>query len=466
MEPKPIKLPRPGKVAVGRRALRSGAVLASELAPYFANRIAHAGDRTLASALRRTCERLGATYVKLGQAVASSPAALPAGVAEEFRSCLDQGPAIPWPQVRAAVERGLGKPIEALFAEFEHKPVASASIAVVHRARLLDGTQVAVKVLRPGIGAVVAADLNFLEPVFRFLARQGFGDAGNAVAYVVGLRHQIAEELNLQNEVRTMAYFRYLFEHFHLDSLTIPKVYEELCSQRVLTMEYIEGGPIDDVALAERYGVDPAPLVRDLLRAWVLTALGPGVFHADIHAGNLFLQPDGRLAMLDWGVIARLDAYTKDLFVALVETAVGREEAWDAVTDHMVRSQGAFLEDGLGESRAEVKELVRMYMEPILTKPLKDVSMAAMFMNPDQARAANHGIPVPHRPFRERWQMNRQMAHAMRKAMAAGHFEEEMQRQTFLAGKQLLYLERYGRMYTPDEALLGDKELLLTALEG
>ncbi|HXU23197.1 MAG TPA: AarF/UbiB family protein, partial [Tepidiformaceae bacterium] len=93
------------------------------------------------------------------------------GVAEEFRSCLDQGPAIPWPQVRAAVEHGLGKPIEALFAEFDHKPVASASIAVVHRARLLDGTQVAVKVLRPGIGAIVAADLNFLEPVFRFLAR-------------------------------------------------------------------------------------------------------------------------------------------------------------------------------------------------------------------------------------------------------------------------------------------------------
>ncbi len=464
-EPTAIELPRPGRLVVAQRAARSAGALAGHLAPYAAGRLLRRGDRTLARALRRACEDLGATYVKFGQAVASSPAVLPAAIAEEFRSCLDQGPPVPWSEVRRAVEVGLGRPLESAFSEFERRPVAAASIAVVHRARLKDGSQVAVKVLRPGIGAVVAADLDLIEPFFRLLARQGIGEAGNAVAYVVGLRRQIAEELDLRNEVRTMAHFRGLFERFGLTRLVIPHVHEELCSERVLVMEYIEGGPIDDAVLANEYGIDPAPLVRELLRAWVVTALGAGVFHADIHAGNLFLMPDGRLAMLDWGIVARLDPATKGLFRALVETCVGREEAWDVVADHMIQSQGAFLQEGFGASRAEVKELTRMYMEPVLTKPLKEVSMAAIFMSPEQARAVNHGEPPPKRNLREKWQVNRTLAKALRKAMAAGHFEQEMQRQTFLAGKQLIYLERYGRMYTPDEALLGDREFLLAALE-
>src|SRR4029079_12144479 len=97
-------------------------------------------------------------------------------------------------------------------------------------------------------------------------------------AYVVGLRRQIAEELDLRNEVRTMAHFRGLFARFELTRLVIPEVHEQLCSERVLTMEYIEGWPIDALAEAGAHGIDPAPLVRELLRAWVLTALRAGVF--------------------------------------------------------------------------------------------------------------------------------------------------------------------------------------------
>jgi predicted unusual protein kinase regulating ubiquinone biosynthesis (AarF/ABC1/UbiB family) len=464
IQPVPIDLPRPSRGQVLRRAGETGKRTLQEFAPYFGARIRRRRGRTTAHAIRRTFERLGATYVKFGQAVASSPAVIPVAIADEFRSCLDQGPALPWRVVRETVEADLGRPLESMYAEFGHTPVASASIAVVHRARLVTGEDVAVKVIRPGIGGVVATDLDLMEPVARFVARQGVDGAGNAVAYLVGLRQQIAEELDLRNEVRTMAYFRALYEHFGLHRLVIPRVFEEFCGQRVLTMEYIDGGPIDDLDRATAYGVDPAPLVRDLLRAWVLTALGAGVFHADIHAGNLFLMPDGRLAMLDWGVVSRLDDQTQDLFRALVEAAVGEEAAWDRVADHMIRSQGVLLQDGFGASREDVRDLVKMYMQPILTSPLKDVSMAALFMSPEKAREVNHGEARPKRTLREKWQQNRLVARAVRKAMDAGHFEEEMQRQTFLAGKQLLYLERYGRMYTPDEALLGDHEFLKAAL--
>ncbi len=466
LAPEPITMPPAGRLLLARRAVVTSAALARELAPYALGRITRSRKPTLARALRKTFERLGPTYVKFGQAVASSPAVVPEAISDEFRSCLDQGPPVPWPQVRRIVEAGLGRPIAEVFSEFEHRPVASASIAVVHRARLLDGTDVAVKVLRPRIAEVVAADLDLMDPAFRLVARQGFGEAGNAVAYVVGLRQQIAEELNLLNEVRTMAYFRALFERFELDLLVIPRVYEEFCSEQVLVMEYIDGGPIDDLARAEEYGVNPAPLVRALLRAWLLTALGPGAFHADIHAGNLFLMKDGRLAMLDWGVVARLDPETQDLFRALVEAAIGREEAWDRVTDHIIRSQGVLLQDGFGLSREDSRALVRMYMEPTLTKPLKEVSMAAIFMSPEKARATNLGEPVPVRTWRERWTLNRTVARAVRKAMDSGHYEHPTQRQIFLAGKQLLYLERYGRMYTPDESIMGDHEFLERVLAG
>ncbi len=464
IEPKPIALPHPGRVHLAGRAAEIGWRAAEEFAPYAWSRALRRHDRTAAHAIRRIFERLGATYVKFGQAVASSPAIIPMAIAEEFRSCLDQGPPLPWPLVRKIVEAELGRTIESMFSEFSHEPVAAASIAVVHRARLHDGREAAVKVIRPGMGRVVATDMDLMEPVARFLARQGVEPAGNAVAYLVGLRQQIAEELDLRNEVRTMAYFRGLYERFGLRRLVIPQVYEEFCGRRVLTMEFIEGGPIDNLELARAYGVDPAPLVRDLLRAWVLTALGAGMSHADIHAGNLFLMPDGRLAMLDWGVVSRLDDDTRDLFHAMVEAALGHEEAWDRMAGHMIRSQGVMLQDGFGASREEIRDLVRMYMEPILTSPLKDVSMAALFMNPEKAREVNYGEKAPKRSLKEKWRQNRIVAKAFSKAMDAGHFEGETQRQTFLAGKQLLYLERYGRMYTPNEALLGDKEFLAAAL--
>ena len=464
LAPIPIRLPQPSRTQVLRRAAETAWRATQELAPYAAGRLIRRRKRTAAHGIRRTFERLGATYVKFGQAVASSPAVIPVAIAEEFRSCLDQGPPVPWPIVRQIIESDLGRPLESMFAEFSHEPIASASIAVVHRATLKDGRVAAVKVIRPDIGRVVAMDMDFMEPVARFVARQGVDGAGNAVAYLVGLRQQIAEELDLRNEVRTMAYFRTLYQKFGLNRLVIPQVYDEFCGANVLTMEFIEGGPIDDIGRAKAYGLDPAPLVRDLLRGWVLTALGAGVFHADIHAGNLFLMPDGRLAMLDWGVISRLDDDTRDLFRALVEAAIGREDAWDRVADHMIRSQGVLLQEGFGASREDIRSMTKMYMEPILTSPLKDVSMAALFVNPERAREMNYGEAPPKRTLREKWQQNRLIARALRKAMDAGHFEAETQRQTFLAGKQLIYLERYGRMYTPDEALLGDKPFLEAAL--
>jgi predicted unusual protein kinase regulating ubiquinone biosynthesis (AarF/ABC1/UbiB family) len=435
-------------------------------APALVPRRWRAPGRTIPRAIRETFEALGATYVKFGQVIASAPAVIPQAISDEFRSCLDEGPAVPFEAVRAAVERDTGQPLEDAFAEFERAPLASASIAVVHRARLHDGRDVAVKVLRPRMADIVAGDLALLQPVARFFARQGSEIAYNAVSYLVGLREQVAEELDLRNEVRTMAYFRNLYGEFGLTNLVIPGVVEELSGPSVLTMEYLDGVPIDDLAGAEAMGADPAPLIGDLLRAWVLCALGPGVFHADIHAGNLLLLRDGRLGVLDWGIVARLEADSQQLFRSIVEASLGDESAWDYIADSVMRAQGSLMQEGYGISRDELREMTRQFMEPILTRPMSEVSMAALFMNPEKAAELNSGIAAPKRTLIERWRWNRQQARAIRIALDDGLFESEFQRWTFLAAKQLLYLERYGRMYLPDQALLSDHAFLRAALDG
>jgi hypothetical protein len=257
-----------------------------------------------------------------------------------------------------------------------------------------------------------------------------------------------------------------VYSVFGLSNLVIPKVVEELSGPSVLTMEYLDGVPIDDLAGAEALGVDPAPLIGDLLRAWVLCALGPGVFHADIHAGNLLLLRDGRLGVLDWGIVARLQEDSQQLFRSLVEAALGDESAWDYIAEAVMRAQGSLMQEGYGMSHEELREMTRSFMEPVLTRPMSEVSMAALFMNPEKAAELNQGIAAPKRGLRERWRWNRQQARAIRIALDDGMFESEFQRWTFLAAKQLLYLERYGRMYLPDQALLSDHEFLRAALDG
>jgi predicted unusual protein kinase regulating ubiquinone biosynthesis (AarF/ABC1/UbiB family) len=464
-EPRPIRLPRPGAGLKARRAFECVTTGAKRTVPALVPGRLRQPGRTIPRAIRETFEDLGATYVKFGQVIASAPAIIPEAISEEFRSCLDEGPAVPFASVRAAVERDTRRRLEDAFAHFERTPLASASIAVVHRARLHDGREVVVKVLRPQMAEVVAGDLALLEPVSRFFARQGSEIAYNAVSYLVGLRSQVAEELDLRNEVRTMAYFRALYSEFGLSKLVIPEVVPELSGPSVLTMEYLDGVPVDDLAGAEALGVDPAPLIGDLLRAWVLCALGPGVFHADIHAGNLLVLRDGRLGVLDWGIVARLEEDSQHLFRSLVEAALGSDEAWEYITDSVIRAQGSFMQDGYGLSREEIRDMTRQFMQPILTKPMSEVSMAALFMNPERAAELNQGIAPPKRNLRERWQWNRAQARAIRIALDEGLFEAEFQRWTFLAAKQLLYLERYARMYLPDEALLGDHEFLRGVLE-
>jgi predicted unusual protein kinase regulating ubiquinone biosynthesis (AarF/ABC1/UbiB family) len=459
----PAPLPSPGKVAGARRLLRLWALGARHMTPAVLGRVARR-DTNPARAARSVFERLGATYVKFGQFVASAPGVVGPSVAEEFRDCLDAGPPVPFDLVRGTIEAELGAPLRERFADFEEEPLAAASIAVVHRATLHDGTAVAVKVLRPGIEETVATDLATLEWFARFWAARGVDQAYNMVGLMVGLRAQIAEELNLENEARIMDVFRGLYQGYGLSLLVVPRVHHEVTARRVVTMELLDGAPIDDLAHARSQGIDPTPLVRELLKAWVLTGLRVGAFHADIHAGNLLLLRDGRLGMIDWGIVARMDDDSRRIFRRLCQASLGMEWAWSDIGEMMIETNGAGLR-ALGLTDEQIHRFARETFEPVLTKPLSEVSMGELLMNGDDVIQKATGEAPPRRSLIERWRVMRAAAKAYRETAASGTFESPVSRMGFLSMKQLVYLERYGRMYIPEESLLGDREFVSRALE-
>jgi predicted unusual protein kinase regulating ubiquinone biosynthesis (AarF/ABC1/UbiB family) len=460
---RPVALPHPSRLRGMRRLGHMSLLGARHLTPAMARRLVRRQGNP-AAAVRRVFEQLGATYVKFGQFVASAPGIVGDSIAEEFRVCLDTGPAIPFEYVRSTIESELGQPLEEAFATFDDTPLAAASIAVVHAATLHDGTRVAVKVLRNDIERTVATDIAILERFARFMAARGIDQAYNMVGLIVGLRMQIAEELDLRNEAGTMDVFRTLYESYGLSRLVVPDVYHDWTARRVLTMQFLDGAPLDDLEHATALGADPAELVRELLKAWVLTGLRVGAFHADIHAGNLLLLHDGRLGMVDWGIVARMDGDSQRMFRSLCEASVGIESAWADIAEMMIHVNGPALY-ALGLTDDDIHRFARATFEPVLTKPLSEVSMGELMMNSDDVVHKATGEQPPRRSVRDRLRIMRDAARAYRTAAKNRAFENMSMRMGFLSMKQLVYLERYGRMYIPNEALLGDTVFVRRALD-
>src|ERR1700722_3480482 len=273
----PRRLPEPSGAALVRRGATISKVVGVHFAPVALRQLRTIRQGALPGAqlarpLRKSFEDLGGTFMKFGQIIASSPGMFGDDVADEFRACLDTGPPVGLPEVRARVEEDLGRSFKSAFAAFEPEPIGTASIAVVHRARLHDGRVVAVKVLRPGVEHLVATDLDLMQPLLEILVRlTGDQMAGSTLQVLDGFRVQIGEEMDLRNEARSLVHFRRLQNEFDLKLMAVPEPYPELSGRNVLTMEFFDGVPIDDLARVADLGFDPTPLVQEVMRAFFLT---------------------------------------------------------------------------------------------------------------------------------------------------------------------------------------------------
>ncbi|CAN6565262.1 unnamed protein product [Malus baccata var. baccata] len=276
--------------------------------------------------LRRLFERMGATYVKLGQFIASAPTLFPPEYVEEFQNCFDRTPAVPFAEIQAILRQELGRPIDSVYEYVDPTPLASASIAQVHAARLRGSQEdVVIKILKPGIEDMLVADLNFIYIVVRILEFLS-PDISRAslVGIVQDIRESMLEEVDFYKEAANIESFRRYLEAMGLTrQATAPKVYHQCSSKRVLTMERLYGVPLTDLNSISSFVSNPETSLITALNVWFGSLLACESFHADVHAGNLWLLRDGRIGFLDFGIVGRISPKTwgaMEIFLASIAT--------------------------------------------------------------------------------------------------------------------------------------------------
>lgn len=334
-------------------------------------RPAHRGDTRPGERLANALQTLGPSFIKLGQALSVRADIVGDAVAEDLGRLRDRLPPFDAAEACAAIATELGRPVEALFGQFEDRPVAAASIAQVHFATTLEGDPVAVKVLRPGIEAAFRRDLALF-----------FWLAGLAERFAPALRRlrpvkvveTVAASVDLEMDLRLeAAAASELAENTAgIGGFRVPKVIWPLTGRRVLTLERVGGIAIDDREGLIAVGHDPKALAARVIRIFLGQALGHGFFHADMHHGNLFVEPDGTIAAVDFGIMGRIDRPTR-LFLAEMLHAF--------LTGDWRRAAEVHFSAGYVPANQSVEafaQACRSIGEPILGRPVSEISIARL----------------------------------------------------------------------------------------
>ncbi len=316
------RLTRRRLVPPGRRLVRVVRHLGGAVGGWVVTERREGGRESIAGLSRRlrlAAEALGPTYIKLGQIISSGEGLFPEELVAEFRLCRDQVPAVPYDEVRRVVQRELGHRLEAVFSEFDPTPLAAASIAQVHAATLTTGEKVVVKVQRPNVGTLVRNDLrvmSWIAPVL--VGRIPIAALANPPALVELFAETITEELDFRLEAENMLDVARSFQELGQRGYVVPRPHPQFVTPRVLVMERLDGFAFHDVDAIKAAGVDTHAVIRTGMIGFLEGCMMKGIFHGDLHAGNLFVMPDGRTALLDFGITGRLDQKRRLAFLRLV----------------------------------------------------------------------------------------------------------------------------------------------------
>ncbi|MEJ5338700.1 MAG: lipopolysaccharide core heptose(II) kinase RfaY [Aquificaceae bacterium] len=251
--------------------------------------------------LRLAFEELGVTFIKIGQILSTRPDIMPESYILELSKLQDRVPPSEPEQIRRIIEEELGKPVEEVFEYFEDEPLASASIGQVHRARLKDGKEVVLKVQKPGVEKEIEEDLAILEEFAERASRTELGRRWNIQSLVEEFSYTIRNELDYIREGRNCETFRKNFQDYR--GVYMPEVYWDYTTRRVLCLEYVEGIKINSVPELTKAGYDLRALAKRGARIYIKMIFEDGFFHADPHPGNFLVMKDGRIALLDYGMV-------------------------------------------------------------------------------------------------------------------------------------------------------------------
>lgn len=400
--------------------------------------------------LRKLFERLGATYIKLGQFIASAPTLFPPEYVQEFAYCFDRAPAVPFEEIQRILREELGGPIDSVYEYVDPTPIASASIAQVHGARLR-GSQadVVIKVLKPGIEDVLVADLNFVYVVARILEFLNPElSRASLVAIVKDIRESMLEEVDFKKEAANVESFRRYLESMGLTrQATAPKVYPQCSTRRVLTMERLYGVPLTDLDSISSLVSSPETSLITALNVWFGSLLACESFHADVHAGNLWLLRDGRIGFLDFGIVGRISPKTwgaMEVFLGSLAT-----EEYESMASALIE-MGATNKDV--DSRAFARDLEKIFSS--IQDLDTDIVVATARGTNTNATAVSANLVVDER------QMNALFLDVVRVSESYGL---RFPREFALLMKQLLYFDRYTRLLAPNMNMLQDQRIRIAS---
>lgn len=379
--------------------------------------------------LRESFEQLGATYLKLGQFIASSPSLFPREYVEEFQYCLDRTPPLPFAQIQEQLEQAFDQPLEQVFASIDPVPLASASIAQVHAARLVTGEDVVIKVQKPGIEAMLRTDLGVvygslrlmeaLMPQIRFAALSEIMDE---------IRLRMVREVDFVEEAANIADFQQFLKVSGNTQVIAPKVYPQASNRTVLTMERLYGVPLTDVEVMKRYAKDPGQVLIQTMNTWFASLMLCKSFHADLHAGNVLLLEDGRIGFIDFGIVGQLKPEVWSACIGFMEALQHMDYA--TMASHMVRM--GMTHGQVDEARLAL-DLEKLFGVMVSADPQAmlggDIAELNDLMLDMVAIGERHGIHFP--------------------------------RDFALLMKQMLYFDRFMRVLTPNMDLFADARVQL-----
>ncbi|NNM52487.1 MAG: AarF/ABC1/UbiB kinase family protein [Pseudomonadales bacterium] len=379
--------------------------------------------------LRETFEELGATYIKLGQFIASSPSLFPEDYVQEFQSCLDKTEPVSFAMLRRVVEEDLGRPLGDVYRSIDPVPLASASIAQVHAAVLNSGESVVVKIQKPGVANILLTDLNFLYVTARVMER-AFPQLrfASLSAIVEEIQACMMEEVDFFKEANNIRQFQSFLTRTGNTQAVVPKVYGCASGRRVLTMERFYGVPLTDLDSIRRYARDPSMTLVTAMNTWFASLTQCESFHADLHAGNLMVLTDGRLGFIDFGIVGRIDPETWKATMQFIESLSAGDI--DTMATSMVRIGMTKRQVDIARLKADIRTIYDVFSnvdpDAVMAGAINDQQINRVLLD-IVAVGERHGIRFP-------------------RAFA-------------LLLKQVLYFDRYIKILAPEMNMFDDSRL-------